>query len=114
MIEITRGTTPTLSCMIPESIPVKEVDEIWFTITQNGAMIADRKLSENTVQIDNNTVSIKLTQTESLKMKTYEYAEIGIQLYRSADDTRWSLAEPEIINIKRINKDGLMCAPKEE
>ena len=114
MIEITRGTTPIISCIVPEEIPVNEADEIWFTITQNGTMITDRKLSENNVTVENNIISIKLSQTESLKLKTYEKAEVGVQLYRSSDDTRWSLNEPEPIFVKRINKDGEMKVLKED
>ena len=110
MIEITRGTTPTLSCVVPSSIPVSEVDEIWFTIAQNGVIIADKKLSDGTVQVTENIVSIKLSQKESLMLKTYERAECGIQLYRKSDDMRWSLVRPEEIVINRIVKSGEMSA----
>ena len=77
---IVRGTTPIIECLIPDDIPLSEATEAWVSIGQGGVLVVDRKLSDYTVSRVDQTLSIALTQEETLKFKTFSKAVIGIRI----------------------------------
>lgn len=105
-IEIIRGTTPTISAKIPNTIPLDEVSEIWFSISQNGIAIVDRKLSDNTIMIDGQVISITLTQEETLKFRTYSNVECGIRL--RVGDNALATSTPIFAKIIDVTKGGVI------
>ncbi len=88
---IVRGTTPIIECLIPDDIPLSEATEAWVSIGQGGALVVDKSLSQGTAVIDGQTLSIALTQEETLKFKTYTQAVIGVRLLLNGTDALASL-----------------------
>ena len=106
-MQLIRGTTPTIDCTIPDNIDISEAKEIWFTIKQGGRMIADRKLSDNTVSVDGQGLSIKLTQNETLAFNTFEVGECGIRIILN-DDSAWAMNEIEPVYVSNVVKGGVI------
>ncbi len=106
MLEIVRGTTPNVVCIIPYDVPVYEASEVFFTITQDDCTIVDRKFSDNGVTIDDQNVIVKLTQEETLKFKTYPKAKLGIRI-KIGDEALASCAIQDI-RICDVNNSNII------
>lgn len=109
-MNIIRGTTPVINCGIPAEIDLSLATEIWFTIKQGGAMIADKTLKNGTVNVDveNNAISVKLTQEETLSMKTYMKGECGIRIYVGSEDIAYASDTIEPIYVLDVVKGGII------
>lgn len=66
MTEIVRGTTPTLSFNLP--FPVNTIASGYVTIQQRGKTAAEKKFNE--CNCDGNTLSVKLSQEDTLALKS--------------------------------------------
>lgn len=106
-MQLIRGTTPTIDCIIPDNIDVSDAKEIWFTIKQGGRIIADRKLSDKSVAVDGQGLSITLTQKETLEFNTFEVGECGIRIILN-DETAWALEEIEPVYVSNVVKGGVI------
>lgn len=70
-----RGTTPTLEFSIP--FDTNQLAEAFVTLSQNGAVVVDKALTE--CMCDENKLSVKLTQEETLKLQCDCITEIHIR-----------------------------------
>ena len=61
---IIRGTTPTHVFHIPFSIA--HVVEVYITYTQDNRVVVDKRLDDLKIDIHNNTLSLQLTQDNTL------------------------------------------------
>ena len=64
-----RGTTPTITMELPEKIPVSEIREAVFTISQHGKEVITRKLADMAPDAEKNSLEVRLSQEETLKLK---------------------------------------------
>lgn len=104
MISLTRGTTPTVTCNLPDDMDLSDVSEVWFSIRQqsNGFV---HKLSEDKVDVIGNSLVTVLTQEETLGFSSHRPAECGIRI-RMGDGSAWSLAQPEPVKVLPIVEEG--------
>lgn len=107
-MEITRGTTPTITVRIPSSVPLNEASEIWFTIAQSGDLVVDRKLSDNTLNIEGQTLTCKLTQEETLRLHAYEEGECGIRAYFQDREMALATSQTEPVIVHDVVKNGII------
>lgn len=97
-----RGTTPTLEFKIPFDTSL--LAEAWVTLSQNGVVILNKELED--CSCGENTLSVKLTQEETLKLDCERKTEIQIRARTTADE---ALASNIItVNTGRILKDGVI------
>lgn len=65
-INITRGTTPTITIHVPGDVELNRASEIWVTLKQQPKIIT-KKLTTGAVLITGSDISINLTQAETLQ-----------------------------------------------
>lgn len=67
-INITRGTTPTITIHVPEDVDLATASEIWVTLKQQPKILT-KKLTTGTALITGSDISINLTQAETLQFQ---------------------------------------------
>ncbi len=86
---ITRGTTPTVTCILPDEIPTGQIAELWFSIDQAGdtkcrparsAVKIDRIFSKGEVEMTGNLLAITLSQEETLSLTPKVRAQLGVRI----------------------------------
>lgn len=75
-----RGTTPTLILEMPDEISVSDLSEAILTIEQNKREIITKFLSDMTLDVDGNAMTISLTQEETLELQDSRLAEIQLKI----------------------------------
>lgn len=97
-----RGTTPTLEFTLPFDTSL--LAEAYVTFAQNKEVILDKKLSE--CQCVENTLIVKLTQEETLKLKCDCLVEMQI---RAKDLNENAIASDIMVESpNRILKEGVI------
>ena len=97
-----RGTTPTLRFYLPFSVELLEV--AYITMQQGGETVIEKTLSECTAE--QNVISVKLTQEETLKLHVGSTVEIQIRAKTAKDDALASNIMRE--SADRILKEGVI------
>lgn len=112
MIIIRQGSTPKITCHIPEDIDMSMIDNVWLYLAQNidgvnDTIVVDKKYSQEEVVIDpaEHTLSVKLTQKDSLALNC-GVATIQIRLHYSNDDSNTS--QEDRVRILPAYKKGEM------
>lgn len=97
-----RGTTPTLEFIIP--FDTGQLSEAFVTLSQNEVIIIDKALTE--CQCNENKLSVRLTQEETLKLQCDCMTEIQIRAKTLEGE---AIASQIIkVNTERILKDGVI------
>ena len=97
-----RGTTPTLEFIIP--FDTGQLAEAFVTLSQNEVIIIDKALTE--CQCNENKLSVRLTQEETLKLQCDCTTEIQIRAKTLEGE---AIASQIIkVNTERILKDGVI------
>lgn len=97
-----RGTTPKLEFALP--FDVDQIAESYITFVQNNSIVLDKALSD--CQAEGNTLTVKLTQEETLKLSSGKAIEIQIRVRTKFDE---ALASNIIrVNTERILRDGVI------
>ena len=97
-----RGTTPLLEFIIP--FDTDQLAEAFVTLSQNGAVVVDKALSE--CNCNGNRMSVQLTQEETLKLQCDCITEIQIRARTIAGEAIASQIIRE--RTDRILKDGVI------
>ena len=99
-----RGTTPRLEFTLPFDFDVDQLSEAYVTLSQNGEIVVDKALDE--CEAGDKTIAVKLTQEETLKLKSGYKTEIQIKAKLVSGDAVAS----DIIwqDVDRIIKDGVI------
>lgn len=97
-----RGTTPTLEFAIPFETDL--LAEAYVTLSQNGAVVIDKPLSQ--CNCDGNKLTVKLSQDETLKLQCDCITEIQIRARTIAGDAVASNIMR--VNTGRVLKDGVI------
>lgn len=82
--EIIQGSTPTITCSIPDTVDMELIVNIWLFVSQNDGykkdkLIIDRKADTITKDLENKTIQTTLTQEETLALDPNKSAVIQIQ-----------------------------------
>jgi len=97
-----RGTTPTLEFVIP--FDTGQLSEAFVTLSQNEEIIIDKALKD--CQCNENKLSVRLTQEETLKLQCDCMTEIQIRAKTLEGE---AIASQIIkVNTERILKDGVI------
>lgn len=97
-----RGTTPTLEFLIP--FDTGQLAEAFVTLSQNGAVVLDKALSD--CQCGGQTLSVRLTQEDTLKLQDETITEIQIRARTLEGEAIASNIMRE--RTDRILKDGVI------
>lgn len=111
-MDLIRGTTPTIDCTIPDTIPLTEVSEICMTFDQGGDIIANRLLSDGGITVDGQTITVKLTQEETLKLNVAIVGEVGIRIFTDTEQAYATCeTEPIFVTDGGLSHGKLIQAP---
>lgn len=105
-IQIYRGTTPTIYCNLPEDIDPAMIAEVWMTIAHGKKYCLDFSLDEGTLHLNGRTLSVRLTQEETLSMKPHE-CNLGLRLLLT-DGTALAIKRPVDVEVIDVTKDGVI------
>lgn len=72
-----RGTSPTLTFTTPYT--QDEVTSGYITFSQRGAIVIDVSLNDPSVTINDNSISVTLTQEQTLALTTVDVCKIQIR-----------------------------------
>lgn len=72
-----RGTSPTLTFTTPYT--QDEVESGYITFKQRGAIVIDVPLNDPSVTINDNSISVTLTQEQTLALTTADVCKIQIR-----------------------------------
>jgi len=97
-----RGTTPTLEFALP--FPADQLAEAFVTISQRGAVVIDKPLTE--CACDGNTLTVRLMQEETLLLQCDCSSEIQIRARTVEGEAIASDIIP--VTTARILKDGVI------
>ena len=73
-----RGTTPTITIVLPDDITSSSISNMWVTMSQNGEEKLNKTLTNFTNE--NQKFSCQLTQEETLDFNAAEDMEMQIRL----------------------------------
>lgn len=72
-----RGTTPTLTFTTPYE--ADQIESGFITFKQRGAIVLDIAMSDDSVTVGNQSISVTLTQEQTLAMTTADTCKIQIR-----------------------------------
>jgi len=105
-MEIIRGTTPTIIVSIQTEIDLSELSAAWVYISQQGKVRVNKVLTDIEVDIEHKTLSLELTQTDTLALKAGIETFFQVRL-RMEDDTALATTAAKI-TVKEIYKEGVI------
>lgn len=105
-MEIIRGTTPTIIISIQTEIDLSELSAAWVYISQQSKVRVNKVLANIEVDVEHNTLTLELTQTDTLALKAGIETFFQIRL-RMEDGTALATTAQKI-TIKEIYKDGVI------
>lgn len=105
-MEIIRGTTPTIIVSIQTEIDLSELSAAWIYISQQGKVRVNKALTDIEVDTEHKTLSLELTQTDTLALKAGIETFFQIRL-RMEDDTALATTAAKI-TVKEIYKEGVI------
>lgn len=97
---MTRGTTPTLEFTLP--ITTNLLSAVYITLAQYKKVIIEKDISN--ITLSGYTASVKLTQADTLKLKSGAKVEIQIRCKTTTGDAFAS--DIIVCDAGRILKDG--------
>lgn len=100
-----RGTTPTFLIELPSATSVSSIDAAFLTFEQNGQTILEKDLTAMTLDAQNNTLAVVLTQAETLTF--IENVSVRYQLRFTIGGSAYATQMWQV-PAERIIKDGLI------
>lgn len=106
MMQIIRGTTPTITVNIRSNIDLTSVSAIWVYIYQQGSIVINKELSQVTINPTTKKITIILSQEDTLALRANTGALFQIRLLLNDNI---ALATPAVnVLIKEVYKDGII------
>lgn len=102
--EMYRGTTPTLYLELDTELDLSNVTEMWVTFKSSTVEIT-KTLSEVVFDAETNTITVVLTQEETLKMYNGK-VDVQVRL-KTASDLAYA-TDIANVEIGRILKEGVI------
>lgn len=98
-----RGTNPVLTFTLPEPVTIAV---LFITFQQDGQTILEKDLSAVTYDTDSGTITLPLSQEDTLRFKEHEPAWVQLRLRDNLDNAVAS--EPMRVDVGEIFKDGVI------
>lgn len=102
MSEIIRGTTPTNVFNV--NVDLRDVEDILITYSQKGKPVINKTISD--VDITENSVTVTLTQTETLKLD--HVYDVQIQIRALFDDGTAIASDIISVDVGAILYEGVI------
>lgn len=99
-----RGTTPYITFTTTDNIDLSAVKTVWLSVKQSGSIVIDKTTSDLT--INSKSISIRLSQEDTLKLEKGVMAYIQIRLLTDTDLAY--ATDEEYMPIEDIIKDGVI------
>lgn len=107
MLIIRRGSTPRITCRVPEPIDMESILNIWIYLYQRGDVIVDKLYNDVEKDYENRTLAVTLTQEESLALKE-GVANLQVRLYFESGA---SMPSQEVqVRVLGVGKGGVMTS----
>ena len=97
-----RGTTPTI--ILSTNADLTGYDEIWVTFSQSNQIVIDKKLSLSQVTVATDSISVPLSQTDTLALGT---GDVKIQV-RALDGQNAIASDIVSTTVGAILKEGVI------
>lgn len=105
-MELIRGTTPTIIITVETEIDLDEVSAVWIYISQQGKVKVDKELSDVEFDVVSRTMTVTLSQEDTLALKADMEALFQIRLLMNNGTALATLADK--VSVKEIYKSGII------
>lgn len=105
-MQLIRGTTPTIVITITNEMDLSTVQEVWVYIAQQNKVKVDKLLPDVTIDAENNKISVRLEQEDTLALKANQDALFQIRMLLT-DETALATVATEI-EVGEVYKGGVI------
>lgn len=109
-----RGTTPTFTLQLNSDLDLTSMEQIWVTFKNKSAEVTYEK-DDVTIDAENCTITVHMTQEDSLKFQTCGVLQGKIELQVRLLDNQGVASASNIaeVDLLRILKEGVIEAQEE-
>ena len=105
-MQLIRGTTPTIIITVQTDIDLTEVAEVWVYLSQQNKVKVDKELSDVTFDYENKTMTVTLSQTDTLALKADTDTLFQIRMLMNDETAFATLASK--VTVKEVYKGGVI------
>lgn len=109
-MQLIRGTTPTIIITVQTEIDLHQASEVWIYISQQNKVKVDKQLDDVTFDYEERTMSVTLSQDDTLALKEGE-AVFQIRLLLMDGTALATLASK--VDVKPVYKQGVITEEEE-
>lgn len=102
-MELTRGTTPTITITIVDDIDLTQVIQVWVYISQQQSVKVDKTMDDVVINSENKTIAVTLTQKDTLKLRA---ADAIFQIRMLLNDGTALATTGGTITVNEVYKGG--------
>lgn len=110
-MELIRGTTPTIIISVQTEIDLSEVSAVWVYISQQNKVKVDKELPDVEIDTVNKTMTVTLSQEDTLALKAETDALFQIRLLMD-DGTAFATLASKVA-VKEVYKGGVITDTNE-
>ena len=105
-MQLIRGTTPTIIIEVQTDIDLTQVAEVWIYLSQQNKVKVDKELSDVTFDYEHKTMTVTLSQTDTLALKADTDTLFQIRLLMDNGTALATLASK--VTVKEVYKGGVI------
>lgn len=105
-MQLIRGTTPTIIITVQTDIDLTQVAEVWIYISQQNKVKVDKQLEDVTFDYEHKTITVTLSQNDTLGLKAETDALFQIRLLLMNGTALATLASK--VTVKEVYKGGVI------
>ena len=111
-MQLIRGTTPTIIITVQTEIDLHQAAEVWIYISQQNKVKVDKQLDNVTFDYEHRTMTVLLSQEDTLALKAEQDALFQIRLLLLDGTALATLASK--VTVKEVYKGGVITPDEEE
>lgn len=104
-MQITQGTTPTITINVKSDIDLSNVTQVWVYIAQQNKVKVDKQIEDVSIDAQEKTITVRLEQDDTLELREGE-ALFQIRLLMA--DTTALATNAQKITIVKVYKGGVI------
>ena len=106
MMQLIRGTTPTIEINVKSDVDLEQVTAVWVYISQRKQVLVDKKIEDVTIDIEHKKITLVLSQNDTLGLKAEAETMFQVRLLMS-DGTALASNAAEI-EVLQVYKEGVI------
>ena len=110
-ITLCRGTTPTLTIILPDDYPVSDLSEAEVVISCDGEVVSTKQTSDIMLVVEDNALVVNYTQEETLELSV---GDASCQIRVLDNEGNASASEIVPVNVVDVLRDGVIPIEQEE